>query len=60
VSAVDEKDVDNDVAMAEVDPSVDADLLSLRLAGRQKLEKENKALLHQSILAYTRHTKASK
>ena len=28
--------------------------------GRKKLEKDNKALLHQSFLAHTRHTKASK
>ncbi len=49
---------DDDVVMAEVDPSVDADLESLRLAGREKLEKENKALLHHIFLAHTRRTKA--
>ncbi len=49
-----EKDVQNVVAMAEDQLSVDADLISLLLAGREKLENEAKALLHQAFLAHVR------
>ncbi len=48
---------DDDVAMAEVYPAVDADLESLHLAGREKGETLSKALLYQILLAHTRPTK---
>ncbi len=49
---------DDDVAVEEVDPYADKALESLRLAGRETLENENKALLHRMLLAHTRRTKA--
>ena len=51
--------VDDDVAMAEVYPAVDADLESLHRAGREKGETLSKALMYQIILAHTRPTKVS-
>ncbi len=45
--------------MEEVDPFADEALEGLRLEGRDELEKEKKELLHQILLAYTRHAKAS-
>ena len=51
---------DSDAAMAEGDPSIEAGLVLLRWEGRKSLEKEHKALLHQTVLAYTRRTKASR